>query len=217
MAKFFIIIFVIICGFIFVFFWLYSNTESKNIKISQIKIPDTSTDSAKIFLKNAKKQIGVVTKYDLTNGYYSNGWFPPPDTGVCSDVIWRAFDLMDINLKSQIDEHMKKFPNLYQDNFDSNINFRRVKNLKIYFDNNFKKLPNEMISGNGNNLVEWQPGDIIIFDATPPKNLWHIAIISDKRDESGVPFMLDNHGYWVGETMTPLDWKASIVGHYRPF
>lgn len=58
-----------------------------------------SSVQARDFFQKAKEQIGVVTTYDLSNGYYGNGGFPPDNTGVCSDVIWRALARKDIDIK----------------------------------------------------------------------------------------------------------------------
>lgn len=197
------------------FFLIFVNFE--NNFSPKIEVPNIATDEAKNFAKNAEKQIGIVTKYDFLNGYYGNGGFPPDDTGVCSDVIWRAFREENIDFKAKIDEHMKKFPHLYASNFDSNINFRRVKNIDIYLQNTAKSLTTEILPWNRENLAEWQVGDIVLFDALPPKNLWHIGIISEKRRADGVPYMIDNHGNGVEIIFTPLDWPTKIVGHYRMF
>lgn len=57
----------------------------------------------------------------------------------------------------------------------------------------------------------------MIFDALPPKNLWHIGVIGDRRRRDGVPYIIDNHGSGVDQVITPLDWPTAIVGHYRIF
>lgn len=112
---------------------------------------------------------------------------------------------------------MKRFPDLYAMNFDLNINFRRVKNLHIFWKNTLKQnLTTEVIPRNPENLREWRTGDIVIFDAKPPRNLWHIGIIANTRDDD-VPYMIDNHGYGTNIRMTIMDCGSDIVGHYRLF
>lgn len=55
------------------------------------KIWDISESTGGVALyESARAQIGVVTEYDRSNGYYAGGE-PPPYTGVCTDVISRAF------------------------------------------------------------------------------------------------------------------------------
>ncbi len=203
-----VIVIILVFGFIF----------SQKFFQPKIVVEDLSSLQARDFFQKAKEQIGVVTKYDLSNGYYGNGGFPPEDTGVCSDVIWRALARQNIDIKSQLDVHMKQFPDLYATNFDSNINFRRVKNLHIFWKNTLKQnLTTKVITKNAENLKEWRTGDIVVFDAKPPQNLWHIGIVADKRDADGVPYMIDNHGYGTKIRMTIADWRSDIVGHYRLF
>jgi uncharacterized protein YijF (DUF1287 family) len=197
---------------IFVQIW----QEYKLLKPS-FTIPNIASTGAISFFKSAKKQIWVVTKYDYSNGYYSNGWFPPDDTGVCSDVIWRAYQNMWSNFISLFQKDITKNPELYSKNQDQNINYRRVKELYIYFSRNWTRLTNKLTPNDPENLIQWQTGDIVTFSESWDKNLWHIGIISGIRRKDGVPYMLDNHGNWVDITMTPLDWPGKINGHFRIF
>ena len=155
--------------------------------------------------------------YDQGNGYYSNGGFPPSDTGVCSDVIWRAYRDMGIDFHATFQKDVERHPFLYEGDLDSNINYRRVKRLQVYFSRTAKILTNSIIPNDQNTLKEWQPGDIVIFDILPSNHLWHVGIIADSRRDDGVPYMLDNHGDGVGITITPLDWPTKVIGHFRPF
>jgi uncharacterized protein len=189
----------------------------KWVSIPTLHIPITASTGAIVFFEWAKKQIAVVTSYDHSNWYYASPGSPPDDTGVCSDVIWRAYRDMGIDFRAVFQADVKRNPPLYDEDLDPNINYRRVKRLQVYFSRNAKILTNDMILWDMVNLSEWQPGDIVIFDELPSNHLWHIGIISDIRDKDGVPYMLDNHGAWVGITITPLMWPAKIVGHYRVF
>ena len=51
----------------------------------------------------------------------------------CTDLVERALRENSYNLKDLIDEDMKNNPGLYPHESDPNINFRRVKNVKIFF------------------------------------------------------------------------------------
>ena len=87
---------------------------------------------------------------------------------------------------------------------DKNIDFRRVKNLKIFFKNNSINLTTDI-----NKIEEWQGGDIIIF-----KN--HIGIVSDKRNKKGIPFIIHNQSpYQSNYEEDILESRNDIVGHYR--
>jgi len=173
----------------------YINNDYNNTEINPI-------------VKSARKQIGVVIKYDT--GYYEGG-YPPEDRGACIDVISRALLDNGYNLKSKIDEDFKNHPERYEEESDPNINYRRVKNVKIFFDNYATNLTTEI---NENTLKYWQPGDIITYDKMVG-GLWHIVIISDKKDINGIPFLIHNHGFGTTENNLLLKWPAKISGHYR--
>ena len=90
------------------------------------------------------------------------------------------------------------------DVIDKNIDFRRVKNLIIFFKNNTINLTTDI-----NELEEWQGGDIIIF-----KN--HIGIVSDKRNRKGIPFIIHHQSpYQSNYEEDILQYRNDIVGHYR--
>lgn len=47
----------------------------------------------------AKEQIDIVTSYDRSNKAYAGTGAPPNDTGVCTDVVWRAMSTLGIDLR----------------------------------------------------------------------------------------------------------------------
>jgi uncharacterized protein len=60
------------------------------------------------------------------------------------------------------------------------------------------------------NLKQSQPGDIVVFS----EGYEHIAVISDKRDIDGIPYVLHNSRPHASEVK--LSWFHSpIHGHYR--
>ncbi len=192
--------------------------SSENLQIeSSIQIPITASSWAMLFLEKAKEQIWVVKTYDYGNGYYSHGGSPPPETGVCTDVIWRAYRDIGIDFRANFQKDVESYPLLYDGDLDSNINYRRVKRLQVYFSRTAKVLTNSIVPNDLDTLKDWQPWDIVIFEELPSNHLWHIGIISDIRWVNGVPFMLDNHGQGVSIAITPLDWPTKVVGHFRPF
>lgn len=156
----------------------------------------------------ARNQIGVVTNYD-TN-YYLGG-YPPENSGACTDVIGQALLKNGYDLKAKIDKDMTKYPERYPTTNDPNINFRRVANIKIFLDNYAMKLSTKTDT---KNLIEWQGGDIVTYDQIPG-SLWHIAIVSDKKNNEGVPLLIHNYGIGVIENDYLTKWPAPITGHYR--
>ena len=89
-------------------------------------------NGAKIDAKNRPK---------YKSEYYAGG-YPPDNIGVCSDVIWRAFKNAGYSLKDMVDNDIKNSPDDYDiEIIDSNIDFRRVVNLRVFFDKYAAKPP----------------------------------------------------------------------------
>lgn len=142
------------------------------------------------------------------SAYYSGG-YPPENEGVCTDVVWRAFKNAGYDLKSMIDEDIKNHTRDYpavNGKPDPNIDFRRVRNLKVYFKKICYTLTNDI-----KEIKEWQPGDIVIFGSS------HIGIISDKRNKQGIPYLIHNAAQPLREedTLELWDNNIPITAHYR--
>lgn len=162
------------------------------------------------FVDSAREQIGIVTKYDT--GYYQGG-YPPEDRGACTDVIEQSLRENGYHLKQKIDEDMKTYPERYSHVSDPNINFRRVRNVKVFLDHSAESLSTCVTLECFEEGI-WQAGDIVTFDQIPG-SLWHIAFISNKTTKEGIPLLLHNYGIGVVEDNKLLSWPAPITGHYR--
>lgn len=135
---------------------------------------------------------------------YYDGGYPTDEYGVCTDVIWQAFLGAGIDLKSLVDEDIVNFPEAYPEisKADPNIDFRRVRNLKIFFERHALSLTSDK-----SKTAEWQPGDIVVISPS------HIAICSDKRNRKGVPYLI--HHSSIGAYEADDLYLYEIVGHYR--
>lgn len=197
--KIIILILILFFTFCFLKIFVFSyNTVNTNEELSVLN-QETNTHP---LVESARNQIGIVTKYD--NQYY-NGGYPPEGRGACTDVIERALMDQGYDLKNKIDKDMLNFPEEYPYKSDPNINYWRVVNLKIFFDRYFEKIDLEQ---------DWQPGDIVTYDQIPG-GLWHIAILSDKKNKDGIPLLIHNYGRGVTEDDFLFKWPAAITGHYR--
>lgn len=162
----------------------------------------------------ARKEVTNKIKYK--DAYYS-WWYPPNSEWVCADVIRRWFKEMWVNLKDLLDEDISKnITNYPRTNWkpDPNIDFRRVLNLDIFFSKYAENLTLELSIWDKENLEKWQWWDIIVF-AKPNQ---HIAIISDKRDENWVPYLIHNP-FWFAREDNRVFYEDKknfpIVWHYR--
>lgn len=144
---------------------------------------------------------------------YYQGGYPPDNQGVCTDVVWRALKNAGYNLKDLIDidikNNMKNYPGV-NGKPDSNIDFRRVVNLNVFFKKYSESLTLELKSGDSDNLKQWQGGDIVVFDKPE-----HIGVLSDKRRNDGVPLLIHNAGPYTRESNDLEYWYPKIIGHYR--
>lgn len=215
MKKVFIILIIIFIVFICVLLlYTYQNTKnsytSKDFQIEEIKsktdYDNDGIDDYTDILQGAK--IEAKKKPTYRSAYYSGG-YPPDEEGVCTDVIWRALKNAGYLLKDMVDkdikENIKEYPRV-AGKADPNIDFRRVPNLKVYFERNHIVLTTDL-----NEISKWQPGDIVIFGNS------HIGIISDKRNKKGIPYLLHNGGQPIREEdiLELYNKYEPITGHYR--
>ncbi len=161
-------------------------------------------------------RLEVKNKTTYQSNYYS-WWYPPETEWVCTDVVRRALKNAWIDLKKLMDQDIKNNISAYprvEWKPDPNIDFRRVPNLDTYLKRNATSLTTEIIPWDRENLKQWQPWDIVTFD----KPYQHTAIISDKRDEDWVPYMIHNPAPYPQEDTRLLPWTqqlSDIMGHYR--
>lgn len=139
------------------------------------------------------------------NGDYVVGGYPPDNIGVCSDLCWRAFKSAGYSLKDMVDKDIQKRPEAYTKIMkpDPNCDFRRVKNLRVFFDKYAENLTIDT-----DKVDEWQPGDIVIFGYDA-----HVGIASDKRNAKGQPFILHNRGQENREQ--DYLYMREVTHHYR--
>ena len=187
-----IVTLVLVVGLIYLLYILniiphrkYSNSDFNiNTYISSIDKDNDGIDDQTDILNSVREYIKTKPKYK--SKYYSTG-YPNDEYGVCSDIV--AFGLKDAGYDLRELE---------------NIDFRRVRNLKVYFERNSIKLTTDI-----NDISSWQGGDIIIFKK-------HIGIVSDKRNSKGIPFIIHHaNPYQLHYEEDILENRNDIIGHYR--
>ena len=157
----------------------------------------------------AEAQIGVTLSYDPA---YRRIKFPggdvPRQSGVCTDVIIRAYrDAFGFDLQLAVNADMKRnFPD-YPKNWgmaraDSNIDHRRVPNLRAFF----KRRGAEV------KAADFLPGDIVTQNL--PGNLAHIGLVSNRLN-SGQTLPLVIHNIGGGAQMEDTLIAFEITGRYR--
>lgn len=146
------------------------------------------------------------TKPRYKSKYYGTG-YPDDEYWVCTDVVANRLKGAGYDLMKLVNEDIISHKEEYNiETIDKNIDFRRVRNLDIYFKNNNISLTIDL-----SKIEEWQGGDIIVFKD-------HIGIISDKRNRNGVPFLIHHTNPMqmrYEEDILELYEKDYIIGHYR--
>ena len=177
-------------------------------------LPNNAPPQLKQMLDGAIAQAGVTTSYDPS---YVKLDYPggdvPEGTGVCSDVVVRAFRKAGIDLQKEIHEDMKAARSDYPTRWgaigpDSNIDHRRVLNLMAYFRRQGKSLP---ISSNA---TDFQPGDIVAWELT--NGIDHIGIVTNMLSDSEDRYLIV-HNIGAGTRLEDVLFAWTIKGHYRFF
>ena len=181
--------------------------SSRERAISPVDFNENGIDDYTDILNGARKDAINHPRYDPS--YQRNG-YPPDDVGVCADVIWRAFREAGYSLRYMVDKDIRdntwRYPEIYnkREKRDNKIDFRRVRNLRIFFDEYAISLTTDIYD-----IEEWQPGDIVIFN----KNT-HIGIVSDKRNDKGIPYIIHNGGQEERE-QDYLEGDHKVAAHFR--
>jgi uncharacterized protein YijF (DUF1287 family) len=177
-------------------------------------LPPNSPANLKLLIDGAAEQIGKTTSYDPSYQKleYPNGDVPI-ETGVCSDVIVRAFRKGGIDLQKDVHEDMKgnfaAYPTRWgMKGTDANIDHRRVPNLRTYFTRKGKSMATDGPS------ETFQPGDIITWDLG--SGVDHVGILSNVWFKPAQRYLII-HNIGAGTKMEDVLFAWKITGHYRYF
>lgn len=154
-------------------------------------------------------------KYD---GQYRSIPYPngdvPAKTGVCTDVIIRAYRKLGFDLQELVHQDMKanfdKYPKVWGERKpNTNIDHRRVLNLQVFFERKGKKLALTK------NPLDYQPGDLVTWKIDG--KLPHIGIVTNVKSR------VDNNRYMIvhnvgrGQVLEDVLFAYDLVGHYQYF
>ena len=158
----------------------------------------------------------VLTKQQVTYdpSYYSisypNGDIPN-SKGVCTDVIIRAYRMLDIDLQREVHVDMKanfnKYPKIWGlTSTDKNIDHRRVPNLMKFFERHGS------VKVKSTNSSDYLPGDIVCWNLSG--GITHIGIVINKRTNDGKRNLIV-HNIGAGQVIEDCLFDFKIIGHYR--
>ena len=164
------------------------------------------------FLRAALNRTKLSVSYDPA--YYEIS-YPmgdiPANKGVCSDVIIRTYREINVDLQELVHEDMMLNYQSYPSNWelsepDSNLDHRRVPNLKNFFNRNGKSLT---ISANPE---DYEIGDLVTWKLS--HGAPHIGIVVPSNVEGDdTPWIVHNVG--IGPQWEDALFRYEITGHYR--
>ena len=203
---------------------LASACQQQIARSKPLKPPEQETETVplsaksppqlKLTIDGTVEQIGKTTSYDPS---YQKIEYPhgdvPIETGVCSDVIVRAFRKGGIDLQKDVHEDMKGNFSAYPTRWglkgtDVNIDHRRVPNLQTYFTRKGKSLATT--SGSENFL----PGDIVTWDLGGGVD--HVGVVVNVWSKPTQRYLIV-HNIGAGTLMEDVLFSWKITGHYRYF
>lgn len=187
-----------------------SSADSSRTRPTTLKV----SPEVRRVIDSAKRQTQVTTSYDPSYIQISYpGGDVPSETGVCTDVVIRAFRASGVDLQQKVHEDMVKEFSAYPRKWgasttDTNIDHRRVPNLMVYFERSGKSIA---ISNNDKDYI---PGDVVAWDLGG--GITHIGLVSDEVDiETGRHWIVHNIGGGAQFADVLFSWK--VIGHYRYF
>lgn len=188
-------------------FWKHVKQEA--LMANQPEAPDTLGGRIAVA---ALWQVDKTIRYDAA---YVKLDYPMGDrpiaTGVCTDVVIRALRrAADIDLQQCVHEDMKRHFSIYPTIWgmkrpDTNIDHRRVPNLRVYFERVGYSLPVTQ------NPDDYQAGDIVTCKL--PHGAAHIMVVGYQENWKGVRLTIHNAGGGTGQNDRLFTYK--ITGHYR--
>lgn len=177
-------------------------------------LPENASPQLKQMLEGAIAQAGVTTGYSPSYVALDYpGGDVPENTGVCSDVVVRAFRKAGLDLQKEVHEDMTAARSEYSNKWgankpDRNIDHRRVLNLMTYFTRQGKSLS---IS---RSATDYQPGDVVAWELT--SGIDHIGIVTNMLSDSGARYLIV-HNIGAGTRIEDVLFAWTIKGHYRFF
>jgi uncharacterized protein YijF (DUF1287 family) len=162
----------------------------------------------------AIEQVGKTLGYDPS---YRRIPYPggdvPLSTGVCTDVVVRAFRRAGVDLQVLVHEDMKADFAAYPRSWglrrpDPNIDHRRVPNLATFLRRRGKTAP---VTRRG---ADYLPGDLVTWRL--PSGVPHIGVVSD-RPAPGADRYLVVHNIGAGTRLEDVLFVYELTGHFRWF
>jgi uncharacterized protein YijF (DUF1287 family) len=166
------------------------------------------------FFQLSDAAIGLTKNKVTYDPAYRNIPYPngdvPSNTGVCTDVVIRAYRKLGVDLQKEVHEDISMNKKLYPASWglqqpDANIDHRRVPNLMVFFSRFGKVKPISM------NIHDFAPGDIVCWRLGPQAT--HIGIVVNRRSSDGLRYLVV-HNIGRGQEVDDCLYNFKMIGHY---
>ena len=136
----------------------------------------------------------------------------PAEVGVCTDEVIRSYRAVGVDLQREVHEDMARNFRLYPKSWgltkpDTNIDHRRVPNLRVFFSRKGQSLPITQ------NAKDYRPGDVVTWDLG--NGLTHIGIVVNVASEADRERFQIVHNIGAGPMLEDVLFNWKITGHYR--
>jgi uncharacterized protein len=171
-----------------------------------VTAPENLSPFQQAVLSSLNHQVDANIRYQ--DGYYVGG-APPPNVGVCTDVVIRSYEAAGVDLHRRVATDVAAHPRLYAvGRPDPNIDHRRCRNLAVFFKRHALTLPTVRAR------AHWQPGDIVLWDSRGDGHPDHIGVIGNHLDASGIPTVIH---HMPGFPVCEMDclYQIPILYHFR--
>ena len=187
-----------------------------------------SSETEGLGLSDIQKQIILrlleLIEEDITYGYetFPDSGYPTNNIWISTDVISvvlndAGFDLMELIYKD-MSEHKDDYPMDIKERKQAikYIDFRDVFFQEQFFRRHALELPLEYEADDPNNIILWQPGDILYFQFDPDNPYKDLGgFVSPRKNEDGIPLVIMISAEFGGISEVDVLNEYDIVGHFR--
>jgi uncharacterized protein YijF (DUF1287 family) len=191
-------------------------------------VETTAESTQEFILTEVQKKIVLrlmsLIEEDIQYGYkvYKETGYPSENIWISTDVIAMVlkdagYDLMELINKDMVD-HKEDYPLDIKNRKDpiKYIDFRDVFFQEQFFKRNALELEKKFIPGNKENMIQWQPGDIVYFQFDPENPYQDLGgFISSRNNDKGVPLVIMISKEFGRVVEIDKLQEYIIVGHFR--
>jgi len=182
-------------------------------------------------LSDIQKKI-VLKALELLDKEIEYGYQVFQETGYPSNNVWISTDVISVTLRDcgydlmeliyeDMNEHKEAYPMdiVKRKNPIKYLDFREVVLQEKFFEKNENalELPKEFVPNDDDNIIKWQPGDIVYFQVDPDNPNRDLGGFISRYNNNNVPLviMISKEFGKISEVEIDKLQEYIIVGHYR--